>query len=529
LFPRIKKNHLFYFFLIIYITIGVYLSLTTGISSDEFHEQKNWSINYQAIKDFINNGNYENLINYRDKYHGIAFQFISQPIQYFFKDLVTNLNNLTEYGGLLISKHLVVFLIFSVSGIFFYLISLKITKDIKFSILSSCAYLLYPYLFGHAQFNPKDIPFLSFWIINTFFSIRLVEDIYLKKKINVNYLILFSFLTAFLISIRILGILIFIQYLVSLIIYFEKTKISLSIFLKNNYRSLFVIIIFLLIFIYILNPIFWHNPFEFINSIKWMSKYPQNICTLTNGDCLYSLNLPSSYYFTWLFFKLPILILIGCCLFPFVEKKIFNDDIRTIYYGTIIITVPLIIIILILKNAALYDELRHIMFLFPLIFLISLTNLFYFLNKKFFNFFSIALIIFFIFENVNLNPYQYTWLNSFAKFSKIEKNFEVDYWGLSNKNITKKIIEFTEKNSIKKTTCIYGDQYIKEFLSPYDFDCFKRYTQVDAAKIRPFFAFQSLRNVKRSNPKDCDLIWNETFNYSFYDTDISAATLWYCD
>lgn len=237
---------------------------------------------------------------------------------------------------------------------------------------------------------------------------------------------------------------IFIQYLVSLIIYFEKTKISLSIFLKNNYRSLFVIIIFLPIFIYILNPIFWHNPFEFINSIKWMSKYPQNICTLTNGDCLYSLNLPSSYYFTWLFFKLPILILIGCCLFPFVEKKIFNDDIRTIYYGTIIITVPLIIIILILKNAALYDELRHIMFLFPLIFLISLTNLFYFL-KKFFNFFSIALIIFFIFENVNLNPYQYTWLNSFAKFSKIEKNFEVDYWGLSNKNITKKIIEFTEK------------------------------------------------------------------------------------
>ena len=155
--PRIKKNHLFYFFLIIYTTFGVYLSLTTGISNDEFHEQKNWSINYQVIKDFINNGNYENLINYRDKYHGIAFQFISQPIQYFFKDLVTNLNNLTEYGGLLISKHLVVFLIFSVSGIFFYLISLKITKDIKFSILSSCAYLFYPYLFGHAQFNPKRL------------------------------------------------------------------------------------------------------------------------------------------------------------------------------------------------------------------------------------------------------------------------------------------------------------------------------------------------------------------------------------
>ena len=35
--------------------------------------------------------------------------------------------------------------------------------------------------------------------------------------------------------------------------------------------------------------------------------------------------------------------------------------------------------------------------------------------------------IFFISENYFLNPYQYTWLNSFAKFKKIEKNFEVDY------------------------------------------------------------------------------------------------------
>ena len=524
----IKKNYLFFIFLTIYTLVGAYLSLTTGISSDELHEQKNWSINLLAIKDFINTGNYENLINYRDKYHGIAFQFISQPIQYFIKEFVANLNNVTAYGGLLISKHLVVFLIFSISGIFFYLISLKITNDIKFSLLSSFAYLLYPYLFGHAQFNPKDVPFLSFWLINTFFSIKLIEDLYLKRNIKISYLILLSFLTAFLISIRILGILIFIQYLVSLLIYFEKTKISPFIFLKKNYKNLLILVISLLIFIYILNPIFWHNPFEFINSIKWMGKYPQNICTLTNGNCLYSLNLPSSYYFTWLFFKLPILILVGYCLFPLVEKKIFNNDIRTIYYGTIIIIVPLLIVIFILKGVALYDELRHIIFIFPLIFLISLTNIFYYLKKQIFYFMSFVLIVFFIFENINLNPYQYTWLNSFAKFNKIEKNFEVDYWGLSNKNIQKKIIEFTDKNSIKKTTCIYGDPYLKEFLLPYNFECFKRYTQVDSAKIRPFFAFKSLRNVKRSDPKGCKLVWNETFKYSFYEKDISAATLWYC-
>ena len=59
-----------------------------------------------------------------------------------------------------------------------------------------------------------------------------------------------------------------------------------------------------------------------------MGKYPQNIGTLTNGSLMYSLNLPSSYYFIWLFYKLPILIIIGYCLFPLVENKIFKDDVE---------------------------------------------------------------------------------------------------------------------------------------------------------------------------------------------------------
>ena len=171
-----------------------------------------------------------------------------------------------------------------------------------------------------------------------------------------------------------------------------------------------------------------------------MGKYPQNIGTLTNGSLMYSLNLPSSYYFIWLFFKLPILIIIGYCLFPLVESKIFKDDIVTLYYGTATITAPIIVVIFILKDVALYDELRHLLFIFPLIFITSLSNLFYFFKEKIFKYLSILLIAFFISENINLNPYQYTWLNSFAKLNKIEKNFEVDYWGVSNKNIQKKLL-----------------------------------------------------------------------------------------
>ena len=51
---------------------------------------------------------------------------------------------------------------------------------------------------------------------------------------------------------------------------------------------------------------------------------------------------------------------------------------------------------------------------------------------------TIPCTLFFMVENFSINPYQYTWLNSFAKTKKIDKTFEVDYWGISNKNLQKK-------------------------------------------------------------------------------------------
>ena len=76
--------------------------------------------------------------------------------------------------------------------------------------------------------------------------------------------------------------------------------------------------------------------------------------------------------------------------------------------------------------------------------------------------------------------------------------------------------QYAEENSINKDTCVYGDIFAKEFLVKKNFTCFKTYSQLDAAKEKTLFAYKNLRNVKRSDPKDCQLIWNETYNYSFY-------------
>ena len=525
---KINKNFLLLFALSVYSLIGIYLSLTNGISHDEFHEQLNWEINSSAVLNFFSGGNMEKLLSYNDKYHGIGFHLISQPIQFLIHKIISSYNSVSLYGGYLISKHSVIFLFFSFSSIFFYLLCLKISKNVNFSLLSTSIYLLYPYFFGHAQINPKDMPFLSFWVINSFFLLKLIENLFFEKEIKNKEIIILSFLTAFLISIRISGLLIFIQYFVGIIILFNVKKINILNFIKRNYKIILLYFFSISFFIYVLNPILWQNPAEFFKSIIWMGKYYNDICTNTLGNCLRSLNLPSSYIFIWLFFKLPILILAGLFLFPLVEEKIFKEKVISIYYGTFLFSTLAILLIFILKNVALYDEIRHIMFLVPLIFIISLTNIFYF-NKKFFYISTIFSILFFGLENYSINPYQYTWLNSFAKTTDIQKNFEIDYWGISNKKLQHKIIQHSKEKFIDKNTCVYGDLYVSEFLVQDNFKCFKNYSELDAAKVRPFYAYKNVKNVKRSNPKDCKMIWNETYKYSFSKKAISVGTLWFCN
>ena len=514
---------------IFYLLIGAYLAITNGISHDQYHEQLNWIINFDAIKSLFNNDDgYQKLLNYKDKYHGIAFHYFAQPIQFLTNNLIAKINHVNIEYAQYISKHLAVFLSFNIAGIFFYLLSIKLTDSKNFALITTSIFFVYPYLFGHAQINGKDIPFLTLWLICTYYLFIIVENFYNDKKIIILNIILISVFTALLISVRITGVLILLEYLIAIIILINlKNMKPLKFFLKNSW-FLLIFLTALTLLIYILNPIFWHNPLEFFKSVSWMGKFYHDICTLTLGECMSSLNLSPSYYFIWFFFKLPILVLLGLLIYPLIESRLYNNGIKTIYYSTLILSLISILFIFILKDVALYDEIRHIMFLIPMIFLVSLLNIFL-LNKKLFYLMTIPCALFFMVENFSINPYQYTWLNSFAKTNKIDKTFEVDYWGISNKNLQKKIIEYTSSNSVNNEICVYGDTYVREFLVKSGFSCFKNYTELDSAKVRPLIAYQNVRNIKRSNPRDCMLIYEENYQYTFSNQNIKVANLWYCN
>ncbi len=526
------KKKFFLIFLFFYFFIGSSNSLKTGISFDEAYEELNWNFQVNVIKEIsktiTHNKNFDrNKFNQEVKRfigYGIGFQVISQPIQFILKDLIVKNKDLDDLGAKLIAKHFVVFLFFFISGIFFYLILRKLIDNEFSCVLGTILYLTYPYLFGQAMFSPKDIPFMSIWLICTYLSFQLFEQLVKKKNLSLKLIIFFSILSSYLLSIRIAGILIFFQYAFSLLIYISVYKINFFIFLKDYFKDLLFFIFFFLLFVFLFYPIFWINPLLLIETFKINISHFNNVGTNTLGEIMYSTNLPATYLIIWFAVKIPLLILIGFFIIPFTEKKILKDKTKSIFFGSLILTVILIPLILIIKKVHLYDEIRQVMFLIPLFFIISLVSLYSF-SKRFFFIFVLSTIIFFVVESVKINPYQYVWFNLPSRYIDITKNFELEYQGISGREISQQL-----KKLDTQPLCILVNPIhsVKPFLNNSKFNCFDIWQKIHTNYNRPFLAVQNVRNLKTSTPYKCFTKYESGFNLLFYEKKIITGKLLEC-
>ena len=472
-----KKKFLFLFLLIFFI-FGSVNSLKNGISMDEVYEDWNWKLQKKIAINTFNHLVFKKKLEekYQNEFesgflgYGIGFQIISQPIQYFAKNILNYDDSLDEQAKLILSKHFVVFLFFFISGIFFYLILKKIIDNEIFCILSLIVYLTYPYLFGQSLFSPKDSPFMSVWTVCTYLNFFIFEKLISGKKIKISNVLIFSLLTAYLFSIRIAGILILIQYFISLIIFMNVTNLNLVDFLKKNFVQLIVFILGLITFTFLLHPPFWLNPLLIIDTIKLMSHYHNNVGTMTFGKMMYATDLPPTYLFLWLSVKLPVLIIMGLFLLPFSEKKIFINNQSSVFFGTILLSIIVIPLVLIIRKTHLYDEIRHIMFLLPLIFIVGLISVYKF-SRKIFYFLSILTISLFIFENIRINPYQYVWFNLPSRSLDLTSKFELEYQGLGGREIAKHLQTFDNQDYCILANPIHG---VKPFLNNTKFNCFAK-------------------------------------------------------
>lgn len=432
-------------FWIVYIPLGLWACQMVGISWDEGIELHTYRVNLEALMG-ITQGDlapYQALLSYGDRYYGVGFHIpanaISSIIQFFAP--TSNLIGAEAYRITL--NHIAIFLSFAGSGFLVGQILKRLTQDEWVSTLGMIACLLWPYLLGHGLMNIKDTPFLFAWLLCTNQAVK-ISMVPISMRSTFAYRILGIF-TGWLISIRISGILIAIEYAVFLIVFWSVFAKELSVKSNPNLKQFSLCRAFCWfglasgLTLFVCYPILWHNPLEVLNAIYYMSHHPWDGDTLTRGRFIAGTQL-YWYLGAWLAVKLPFVALLGLALCPAAlylantknksryENSITKQSVRA--FIALALSMLLILAVLLLKKVILYNELRQILFIFPILLIIAITSLCWVSRKVTIGLLLVS-ITFFSWDNIKLFPYQYVYFNEIARQFPIAQKYEKDYFGLS--------------------------------------------------------------------------------------------------
>ena len=469
---KLYQHQLLILISIVYLLVGFFTYKDYGIGIEEHFQRSSgfhWlnfileSTNFDSLKIIVKN----KILEINDftpdlpsldiaNYYGILFDV---PTAFF--ESLFNIKNPQSYFYF---RHLVSFIIFFLSGIFFYKILLNRFSNIIISFFGTTMYSLSPKIYGNSFFDNKDLFFLSILTITFFFYLK-----YGKKKTIIN-LFFFALFSAFATSSRIFGLMVPITFFILL---FLESIIS-----NNKLKILKKVIIFLIFFITILYahwPYMWtlniSNIFSFFSPFKVYG----NFIVFFDGNFYDSNHLPLKYIPKWIFISTPLYILllffIGYIkyfkriIFRFSNIKInsLNNDLwkgKNEKYDLIFfISLFQVIAVYLSFDLNLVKGWTH--FLFLNLFLIYFASLgIYqikiFLNKNK-NTLKILYIIFLIFtfeiiyKLIIYHPYQSLYFNNLVN-DKSKSLYEIDYQSLSRSEAIRDILNDSEKDIVNIAT-----------------------------------------------------------------------------
>lgn len=522
------------FGLLFLATVGVLVSLKVGLSWDEDAEFRTYRINMAAIEGLLGGDAkaYWELTQYFDRYYGIGFHIISHGIGGWMQEIFGGLLPYSAQGSRLIWAHATIFLAFIGSGIIFRFCLVRLTGDQLISALGMFVFLLWPYLFGHSMMNVKDVPFMCAWLCCTLQVLRIFQAPQFSTQSLIWNFALLGTLTAWLISIRVSGILIFIQYAwfgILLLIQIDFSHVKKPLFLKLG-REIFVFLIAMVGALFILYPITWHDPNEFLNAIRYMSSHPWLGNTLTAGELIEPKTRTPFYISSWLMVKLPTFALVGLALTPIVLWKTFaKKQFSSRYCALLALLLSVISILsaLVLMRVSLYNELRQILFVSAILLLIAIVS-FYYISRLL----SIAILTVTIgvmaVDNIKMNPYQYSYVNEIARNVPKGRLFETDYFGIS----VSETARWLNQSSIDGLSqCLYvPSAHLWDFeINPKKFPCVANFPGDLSLIKKPFLFFVQARSASSFiAPPWCHLLHLQSRNLPFSKTTLRMGELYEC-
>ncbi|MBK8782698.1 MAG: hypothetical protein IPO22_13020 [Anaerolineales bacterium] len=323
--------------------------------------------------------------------------------------------------------HFVYFLTFLAGAIVLYKLSQRWMSDwAAFGV--AVIFLTQPTLWGHAFINPKDTPFMTFFMAGIYLGFQMA-DAEPRSFRRAGLILAAGIVLGLTISLRVLGPL---AGLFVLIYAIRKDR-------QHAFYFLLVYILIAGVTAYLTWPFLWGTPLaNYLESLKVMSQFPFDAKVFYWGDLHEPGRIPRSYFPTMLSLQLtePLLILfaagLGAMVFSFRQKEKVEPIL--LFAGWFIL--PALAVILL--NSTLYDNARQLYFILPPMFYVAgfgLDLIFKYITRPQL---KIVLLVFAIlpglYSSMRLHPYEYAYYNSFIGGTDgAVSQMETDYWGTSFK------------------------------------------------------------------------------------------------
>jgi hypothetical protein len=413
------------------LLIGLVIVRDYGPSWDEMLIQKYSQQSLTAYGNFLRTGSLPDFGERDLKYYGPAYMMVCE--------LIARTLNSIGIGWIVSQWHIAIFLSFLLSVLSIYFLArrwLKWWSAFGVTLL----FATQPLLWGHAFINPKDIPFMAFFLTTVTVGFEMVDRSVLAidpspisffkgilRSFSRPPVLLAAFFLGFTTSIRVFGP--FAGLIVVLYGMIRSWKGMLKVL-----PAYFTIALAVSILTW---PYLWENPLlNFIQSVRIMSDFPWNGLVLFRGAVLHPAELPRYFYPLLMSLQLtePLVILsiVGFLLSIYImiaAKKFEPFSLIVVWF-----LVPLFAVIYL--SHTWYNNFRQLLFLLPPVFLsagLVLDQAFKYIKPTLVRILILAVLIApGIYSSVKLHPYEYVYFNSFTGgVNGASRNYELDYWATS--------------------------------------------------------------------------------------------------
>ncbi len=341
--------------------------------------------------------------------------------------------------------HLINFLFFQLGVYFLYRLALRWVESAA-ALVASALFSWQPLLWEHAFINPKDPPFLVFFLASICLGFEMVDSLANETKNNKQKYLRLIFPAVILgiaTSIRVLGPLAGLLVVIYAISTFGK---RITTFIPH----LAVYSIIAIFVMFITWPFLWENPIpNFVAVSRFMSDNPTTLSVLFGGEVYRAGELPRRYLpfmlVTTLTEPVWLLFFIGAVVgYTKFCKQRTKDNTRfqalrmlqrkeVISLTLVFLWFFILIAYALVRRPAMYDGMRHFLFILPPIFIFTGFAFEFIFNKTASVWLRAGLILVLLLPGIaaiiQLHPYEYTYYNSFiGGTSHAFRQYETDYW-----------------------------------------------------------------------------------------------------